>query len=61
MNQKKGKKLKVLIVDQVGANRQVVKSILEPYGHQVVEAFDGHDAVTRMTQDVDVALVDTMM
>ncbi|WP_281951390.1 PAS domain-containing hybrid sensor histidine kinase/response regulator [Nitrosophilus kaiyonis] len=45
LNLKNGKKLKVLIADDIEDNRIVLKDILEQKGIEVIEAKDGNEAV----------------
>ncbi len=40
-----GARLKVLIVDDVESNRNVLSGMLEPLGFEICEAVNGHDAV----------------
>ncbi len=53
---------KILIVDDSGLARRILRRILEPAGHQVVEAEDGATALERYFLDQpDVVFLDLTM
>ena len=57
-----GQPLRVLVVDDTPANRQVVKAILEKRGHRVELAANGLQAVEQVRlQPFDVVLMDAQM
>lgn len=56
------KPLRVLVADDLPANRTVLTRILERAGHRAVTAVDGEDALDRLeVSDVDLAILDMHM
>ena len=55
--------MKVLTVDDARTVRQMIREILEPQGHTVLEAENGYQALEVMKQDpdIDVVLLDWEM
>jgi len=52
----------ILIVDDLAVNRQLVRAMLEPFGHSFVEAADGSQAVAAaQEQPFDLILMDLQM
>lgn len=52
----------VLVADDSAANRELLSSILNPFGYKVTCAEDGEEALAVMrNQQVDLALLDVMM
>lgn len=52
----------ILIVDDSSSMRQLVKMTLTGAGHQVIEAVDGRDALTKLTgQKVNLVISDVNM
>ena len=57
-----GRALNLLIVDDTPTNRLVLRGMLAKLGHQVVEACDGAEALTRLqAQRFDAVLMDVLM
>lgn len=55
-------KLKVLLVDDVEVNRELVKAILGRYNYEITEANNGYEAVAAFTADCfDIVLMDVQM
>ncbi len=55
-------KYKVLIVDDIKDNREIIKHLLEPAGFLTNEAKDGHEAISKAkTWQPDVILMDIIM
>jgi two-component system, chemotaxis family, chemotaxis protein CheY len=55
-------KLKILIVEDSSATRDYYKLYLEQYGYQVMEAYNGLEALERLAAyDFDAAIVDINM
>lgn len=55
-------KPKILIVEDSSAARDYYKLYLEQYGYQVLEAYNGLEALERLAdQDIDAAIVDINM
>jgi len=53
---------KILIVDDVDANRMALRHFLRPHGFQIIEARDGVEAMERIAEDPpDLVLLDVMM
>lgn len=56
------RRLKILIVDDVALNRQILSAQLQHLGHQPFEAEDGHDALERFLELApDIVLMDLAM
>jgi two-component system, HptB-dependent secretion and biofilm response regulator len=56
------RRLKILIVDDVALNRQILSAQLQHLGHQAFEAEDGHDALERFLElGPDIVLMDLAM
>lgn len=56
------RRLKILIVDDVPLNRQILAAQLQHLGHQSFEAEDGHDALVRFLEFApDIVLMDLAM
>lgn len=53
--------MKILVVDDSVSMRQMISIILSGAGHAVVEAVDGADGLTKMTEDVDAIVTDYNM
>ena len=54
--------IRILIVDDVAANRELMRAMLAPFGHEFVEADNGLDAVRQaMTTRFDLILMDLQM
>jgi CheY-like chemotaxis protein len=54
--------LRILVVDDVDANREIVRALLEAVGQQVEEASDGQQAVSlAVRQTFDLILMDLQM
>lgn len=51
----------ILIADDDGDIREVVKILLESEGFSVVEAKDGDDAVNKISPEIDLYILDVMM
>jgi signal transduction histidine kinase/FixJ family two-component response regulator len=52
----------ILVVDDVDLNRELVTSLLTPYGHTVHQAADGAEAVAAVAStDYDIVLMDVQM
>lgn len=55
-------KLTILVVDDISANRDLAKMILQQHEHFVVEAENGFDALNKLiNHDIDIALLDVQM
>jgi CheY-like chemotaxis protein len=52
---------KILIADDDPHIRELVCALLRNGGFDAIEAADGRDALTKMTEAVDMAIVDIMM
>lgn len=52
---------KVLIADDDESVRALLRNLLEHEGHEVVEAVDGLDAIAKLTDDTQVAIIDNSM
>lgn len=53
---------RILVVDDVDLNRELVELVLAPYGHKVDQAADGAEAVTAVSlADYDLVLMDVQM
>lgn len=48
---------KVLIVDDSVTIRRILKSHLEPEGHEIIEAVDGADGVAKFLENKDIPLI----
>lgn len=55
------KKHRVLIVDDVEANRIALSQILKSLGHETEVACDGFEALSKLKEDIDLVLLDVMM
>ena len=56
------RRLKILIVDDVALNRQILSAQLQHLGHESFEAEDGHDALVRFLELApDIVLMDLAM
>ena len=56
------KGLSVLLADDVEVNRELVKAVLEPYGHTITEAANGREALEAFVgQRFDIVLLDVQM
>jgi two-component system, chemotaxis family, chemotaxis protein CheY len=53
--------MRVLVVDDSVSMRQMISIILKSAGHEVIEATEGHDALTELTADIDLVLTDYNM
>lgn len=53
--------MRVLVVDDSVSMRQMISIILKSAGHEVIEATEGHDALTKLTADIDLVLTDYNM
>jgi len=53
--------MKILIVDDSKTARLMLRSVLEPQGHQIMEAGDGAMAITVLDSQPDNALIDLML
>ncbi len=57
-----GNKHKILIADDRGDNRRVLKDLLAPLGFETMEAVDGHDALAKATEfQPDLIFMDLVM
>ncbi len=56
-----GEKRKILVVDDDGEIRGLLRVLLESEGFQVVEAGSGEDALAVFTPDTDMVILDVMM
>ena len=57
-----GKKLKILIVDDIESNRLLVKTLLDPLGFETMEAFNGQQALNVCSHELpDLILMDICM
>ncbi len=54
-------KEKVLIIDDSVSMRQMTSIILTQAGYEVVQAVDGKDALSKLTQDIKLVLTDLNM
>ena len=52
---------RVIVVDDSALIREILRTILEPEGHWVVEAADGLEAVQFVTSRHDIMILDVMM
>jgi len=52
---------KILIVDDDATNRKLLMAILKRGGHEIIEAENGVDALSKLTPDIDIILLDLMM
>jgi two-component system chemotaxis response regulator CheY len=53
---------KILVIDDSGLTRRILRSILEPAGYQVIEASDGKKAIeTFSSEKPDLTLLDLTM
>lgn len=56
------RQMRILVVDDIAANRQIAKAMLEAAGHQVAVAEDGASALTALKRDrFDAVLLDIQM
>ncbi|WP_197504830.1 response regulator, partial [Comamonas aquatica] len=54
--------LRILAVDDVPQNLELLQVVMQRFGHNVALAHDGHEAVRlRQTQDFDLILMDLQM
>ncbi|MFQ5536019.1 MAG: HD domain-containing phosphohydrolase [Gemmatimonadota bacterium] len=51
----------ILVVDDDSAARSALRRSMEAMGHEVLEAVDGMDGLSKLTGDVDLVLVDQVM
>jgi PAS domain S-box-containing protein len=57
-----GEPAHILVVDDLAANRELVRTVLEALGHTVAEAIDGDDAVrAALSERFDMILMDMQM
>ena len=55
-------KMRILVADDSGINRKVVRMVLEKRGHEVVAVTDGEEAVRQYaTDEFDLVLLDMQM
>jgi DNA-binding response OmpR family regulator len=54
-------KIKILIADDNSEIREVLGILLKSEGYEVEEAVDGDDAVKKITDDIDLIILDVMM
>ena len=52
---------RILVVDDDAKNRSLLKTILEALGYESELAEDGFEALTKLTADIDLILLDVMM
>ena len=52
---------RILVVDDEESNRELLKALLESFGHEVVIAENGNEALAKLTSDIDLVLLDVMM
>jgi DNA-binding response OmpR family regulator len=52
---------KILIADDDGYIRELVRTLLQNSGFDVIEATDGRDALLQMNENIDLAIIDVMM
>jgi two-component system chemotaxis response regulator CheY len=53
---------KILVIDDSGLTRRILRSILEPAGHQVIEASEGKTAIESFSSEKpDLTLLDLTM
>lgn len=53
--------MKILVVDDEQKIRTVIKEYAQFSGYDVVEAEDGMDAISKITDDIDIIIMDIMM
>lgn len=51
----------ILIADDDADIREVVRILLESEGFRIIEAVDGDDAVSKISEDIDLYILDVMM
>ena len=54
-------KIKILVVEDNGFVRMQIASFLKDDGYEVVEAEDGDQALSRLSDDIHMAIVDVRM
>ncbi|MBN2038969.1 MAG: PAS domain S-box protein [Spirochaetes bacterium] len=54
---------KILVAEDNNQVRLLIKTILEKYGYQIIEAIDGHDAIQKFntSTNVDLVIIDSVM
>jgi two-component system, sensor histidine kinase len=52
---------RVLVVDDVALNRLLARRMLEPRGHEILEASSGYEALDRIVAGVDLVFLDLQM
>ena len=52
---------KILIVDDNATNRKLLMAILKRGGYEIIEAENGVDALSKLTPDVNLILLDLVM
>ena len=53
---------RLLVVDDLVANRQILRGLLQRYGYEIEEAEDGESALEKIREnDFDTILLDIMM
>ncbi len=52
---------RILIVDDEEFNCELLEGLMESFGHQTATARDGHEALSKLTPDFDLVLLDAMM
>lgn len=52
---------RLLIVDDEELNRDLLEGMVECLGHESITAEDGHEALKKLTPDIDLVLCDVMM
>lgn len=55
------RKHRVLIVDDVEVNRNVLSQMIQSLGHEAEIACDGFEAIEKLKNDIDLVLLDVMM
>lgn len=53
--------MKILVVDDSVSMRQMISIILTGAGHEVVEAVDGNDGLTKLSEDLSAVITDYNM
>ncbi len=56
-----GEKRKILIVDDLWANRAVIVNLLEPIGFEVLEACNGQEGLAKLSANPDLVITDLAM
>jgi PAS domain S-box-containing protein len=53
---------KILLVEDIASNREIIKGFLAPYSFEIVETSNGHEALAYLKKEIpDVILLDLMM